>query len=300
VSLTASATDDGSVASVRWSLLDPPLGSAVALETAETSTTGFTPRLAGTYTVRFVAMDDEGQLSACTTTVEATTNDVFRVELLWNVDVQAEDTSDLDLHMLHPLGGGWFTDDDCHWNNCKDGVDWASFAAPDAGPVDAGAVDAGGGDAGDAGDAGAPDGGGIDGGVDAGPGDPLGDPRNPSLDDDDSEGRGPENINILSPEENGPYRIGVHYHSDKGFGPSKPIVKIFCFGELQSTVGIAPEVTLSTRAPPDGGLGVNGLDNDFWRVADVTFSSTSCTVTPLVDGQDQPWIEPARDVVGVR
>ncbi|MDP2343583.1 MAG: hypothetical protein Q8O67_21670 [Deltaproteobacteria bacterium] len=57
-----------------------------------------------------------GQLSACEVEVLADTDDVFRVELLWNVDVAAGDPTDLDVHLLHPTAPAWFDGGlDCHY-----------------------------------------------------------------------------------------------------------------------------------------------------------------------------------------
>jgi hypothetical protein len=66
----------------------------------------------------------------------------------------------------------------------------------------------------------------------------------PSLDRDDIDGAGPENLNLNAPEQGVTYRIGVHYFSSQGidadaffptpveFGSSTPIVRIFLFGEM--------------------------------------------------------------------
>ncbi len=100
-------------------------------------------------------------------------------------------------------------------------------------------------------------------------GDPGAD-DNPSLDIDDTDGFGPENINIDEPE-NGTYRVGVEAYS----GTARQVtVRIYCGGsttEPRATVG---PVALS------GGRG--GRDDDFWRVADVEIRGGSCTVTELL------------------
>ncbi len=235
--LSASATDDVLVASRRWSIVQAPTGSTVALEGGTSDDVSFTPVLVGDYRLRYVAADDAGQLSACEVKVTATTDDALRVELLWNLDVTTGDDTDLDLHLLHDdaiAGGvGWFDNGlDCHFANCRaGGLSWNFNAL---------AVD-----------------------------------PSPSLDVDDRDGRGPENINIKSPEDL-TYRIGVHYFADNAFGPSTALVNVFCFGDLaQSIVSPAP----LTTDPSDP------AQNDFWKVADVTIdnASSSCTVTPLGD-----------------
>ncbi len=100
----------------------------------------------------------------------------------------------------------------------------------------------------------------------------------PSLDVDDVNGRGPENINIYTPQLVS-YRVGVHYFSDDGFGPSRAYVNIYCYGTIAAQFG---PVVLEGAAGP--------TYNDFWKVADVTFDATSCTVTPLLDSLGDPLI----------
>ena len=89
----------------------------------------------------------------------------------------------------------------------------------------------------------------------------------PRLDIDDVEGRGPENINILNPVHGEPYRVGVHYFFEDGFGASQVEVRIFCGGNLAASFG-------PVRMGQD----------DLWRVADVTFDADGCSVVPIESG----------------
>ncbi|MCK6547698.1 Ig-like domain-containing protein [Myxococcota bacterium] len=102
----------------------------------------------------------------------------------------------------------------------------------------------------------------------------AGDDDDPRLDIDDTEGRGPENINIRAPEVGRPYRVGVHYFSDDGFGASAAYINVYCDDELAEAFG---PVTIT--------------DGEIWRVADVTFDGATCTVnrlqSPMGGG---PWI----------
>ncbi|MDP2339923.1 MAG: hypothetical protein Q8O67_03110 [Deltaproteobacteria bacterium] len=243
LSATASdpGDDGGAVVARRWSIVESPFGSTVALDGATTDDVRFTPLLAGRYLLRYVAADDVGQLSACEVEVLAETDDVFRVELLWNVDVAAGDPTDLDVHLLHPTAPAWFDGGlDCHYLNCRAGnLSWSQFA--NGGP------------------------------------DPSA-----SLDIDDRDGRGPENVNITNPEETGnAYRIGVHYFADDGAGPATAFVNVFCFGQLAATLG---PVTLTTDADSEA--------NDLWKVADVSFASSSCTVTALEESPGTALVVP--------
>jgi hypothetical protein len=109
---------------------------------------------------------------------------------------------------------------------------------------------------------------------------PGGTSDDPTLDVDDLAGRGPEAITIPSPEQGGDYRIGAHHYSDNGFGPAAAIVNLYCYGALAQSFG---PVTLYGSNPDDS-------MNDFWKVADVSFGATSCTVTELDDGAGGPLI----------
>lgn len=54
---------------------------------------------------------------------------------------------------------------------------------------------------------------------------------NPRLDRDDTDGAGPENLNMTAPEAV-TYRVGVHYWSAWGFGPSWVTLRVYVYGEL--------------------------------------------------------------------
>lgn len=62
---------------------------------------------------------------------------------------------------------------------------------------------------------------------------PAGSFGNPTLDLDDVNGYGPENINVVSPEDGVSYRVVVHYYSDDGLGGTNATVKIYLSGELK-------------------------------------------------------------------
>ena len=77
---------------------------------------------------------------------------------------------------------------------------------------------------------------------------------NPSLDRDDVDGLGPENINLDNPENNVTYKLGVHYFSDHGYGAAFATVRIYVGGVLFKEI-------VRQR------LG----DQDFWYVADIAW-----------------------------
>ncbi len=96
---------------------------------------------------------------------------------------------------------------------------------------------------------------------------PPGTDDDPSLDIDDTNGFGPENINIERPVD-GTYRVGVHAWS----GEARVTVRIYCGG--------------STTEPRQvfGPVYINSERGDLWRVADVTIGGAGCTITDLSMG----------------
>ena len=95
----------------------------------------------------------------------------------------------------------------------------------------------------------------------------------PRLDIDDTNGLGPENINIDVPVTGSTYRVGVHYYSDHGTGPTTATVRIYC-GDVSTTPQTVQTRLLSGSSTSDS--------NDFWRVADVRWlGNGNCVVTVL-------------------
>ncbi len=87
----------------------------------------------------------------------------------------------------------------------------------------------------------------------------------PSLDIDDTNGLGPENINLNKPENNRSYGIGVYYFSDHGFGISYATVRLYIGGLL---------VREKRRQPL--------RDGQFWDVMQVAWPSAVVTDRDLV------------------
>jgi hypothetical protein len=102
----------------------------------------------------------------------------------------------------------------------------------------------------------------------------------PTLDFNVRYGRGPEAITIPVPEQAIDYRVGVHHSFDNGYGPSAAVVNIYCYGSLEQSFG---PVTLQ-------GSNLDDTLNDFWKVADMSFGPSSCTVTELEDVLGGPLI----------
>ncbi len=103
---------------------------------------------------------------------------------------------------------------------------------------------------------------------------------NPRLDIDDTDGFGPENINIDEPYD-GVYRVGVYAYNGSG----RVTVRIYCGGDRTE-----PRIAFGPRQL----RGVGQL-HDFWRVADIDIRGVGCdvravdTVTPVrQDGRPFP------------
>lgn len=229
ISFTGDAKDDGAVVSWQWQMISQPSGSSAAPPSpANSPSTNFTPDIVGEYEMRLTVVDDDGNVDTCECSVFAL-GEGLRVEIFWNPPESPSDTTDVDLHLLHPTATAWFTDPgDCYYANCQyGGVSWD---AP--GPAD--------------------------------------DPR---LDLDDTDGYGPENINIDDPVVGHQYKVGVHYFSDDGQGPSAVYVKIYC--------GLTSMNPVYETGPQMLTAGGGSMGNDFWKVASVTWNGFTCSVNPI-------------------
>lgn len=188
-----SSDPDGSIASYKWTVLERPEDSTAQLAPHEASPEPtFYLDLAGRYVFELQVVDDRG-LPSCRpglVVVVAIPDEDIHIQLVWDTPADPDQTdegfaagSDLDLHMLHPLGE-WFDQPyDCYFANSN--PDW---------------------------------------------GRPANGSDDPSLDRDDTDGAGPENINLNNPENNKIYRIGVHYFNDHGYGASFVTVRIYIEG----------------------------------------------------------------------
>lgn len=66
----------------------------------------------------------------------------------------------------------------------------------------------------------------------------------PFLDYDDVDGYGPEHTNIEEPKP-GKYKVIMHYYADNSVGTSKPVVRVYSYGQLIQTFG--PTALTSTN-----------------------------------------------------
>lgn len=188
----SNSTDtDGSIARYVWTIVSQPPNSTARLEpSGEIQDPTLFLDLAGDYVVELVAYDDQGTASCgeqALVTIRATPDEDIHIQLVWNTPADQDQTdsegTDMDLHLLHPLGT---------WNN----EPWDIFYENKTGEWGA-----------------------------------LGPDDDPSLDADDTNGAGPENINLNNPEAGISYSVGVYYFNAYAFGVSYATVRIFIQGQ---------------------------------------------------------------------
>jgi hypothetical protein len=197
---------------------------------------------AGTYRFRLQVQDASGAWSCIPATAEVVVVPCcggFHVELLWDTPGDPDPTdggpeagTDLDLHLTHPYAGGTDQDGDGvpdGWFDIPFDCFWFN-AKPDWGSMDPSVND------------------------------------NPSLDRDDTDGMGPENINLHGPEAV-TYRVGVHAFNDHGYGPSTVTVRVFMWGNLVFEVS--------------GAVLTSG---DLWEVCTIEWPAGKVSLLQAVDG----------------
>lgn len=236
ISFSGDAEDDGAIVSWQWQKVGQPTGTAAAPPSPATSpTVTFMPDIVGEYRMRLTVVDDDGMVDTCEFSVFAL-GEGLRVEIFWNPPESPTDDSDVDLHLLHPYAPAWFdTQTDLDCYYTNCNVSSGYQLHWDV------------------------------------PNNSSDDPR---LDLDDTNGYGPENINIDAPVAGHQYKVGVHYFSSHGQGPASVYVKIYCGTiSINPIYETGPMVLYGSSGDPWG--------NDFWKVASVTWNGWNCSVTPL-------------------
>ncbi len=193
---TGSQDPDGSIVAHKWQVVQRPNDSTAQIAPHEGAAEAtFFLDLAGQYIFELEVTDNYGQSSRpnCPVVVQAIPDEDIHIQLVWDTPADPDQTdkgfgagSDVDLHLLHPLGDWNCAPRDVYYANPN--PDWGSQFDPS---------------------------------------------DDPSLDIDDTDGAGPENINLNHPENNRVYRVGVHYFNDHGYGPSFVTVRIFIQGVLR-------------------------------------------------------------------
>lgn len=190
---TASTDPDGTVARHEWTVLSRPQGStARLLPNAQSPTPRLFLDLAGEYEVELKVYDDQGTESC---------NEPAIVTIIAvpddDIHVQLVWDSPSDPDQTDTYG----TDLDLHymhpigdWNSAPWDIFWQNRTA--------------------------------DWGMQGNPND------DPSLDIDDTDGAGPENVNHSNPEQGKTYRTGVYYYDDHQLGASYATMRIYIRGQL--------------------------------------------------------------------
>ena len=236
------------------------LSYALHNENSQDASVDFT--LSGDYTVTLNVDRRDGSTFSCTWIVNVRAPGL-RVELCWDATGPTADsthggTVDVDLHLARMgMTGQWFDDADCHYMNCKassfsGSIGWGYPDTPIDNCTGPGAR------------------GGFDGSC-----------PNPRLDIDNistSDSYVPENINLDNPNDGDSFRVMVHHYTSTDRA-TKPIVNVYCGGELRGTYGAAPD---DVTGFDQGGGRESG---DMWRVVDIATSvsggTTDCALTPI-------------------
>lgn len=211
--------------------------------------------LSGDYQVTLTVVRADGTEFTCTWVVHVR-GPGLRVELCWDqTGPSAPSTLDVDLH-LGKVGTTtrWFTPQSCYFATCTAGDDPPDWFYPDT-PIENCT------------------GPGARGGF-------TGSCPNPRLDIDNisvSTAYVPENINLDNPRDGDVFRVMVHHWgSDR---PTRPLVNIYCGGEIRATFGAAPDYV---EGFDEGGSTGGG---DMWRVADIEMhvdgDTVECDVRPI-------------------
>ena len=215
----SSASGGGSIKKYKWTAKQPGGSNQVFVPGSAFPNPTFTANAAGEYEfcVEVWDQNDEKSCAPACVTVLVIPEEAIHVELLWNTPADPDQTdtgpaagADMDLHFAHYLASG--PDIDCDGK----GDPWFSN------PFDTFWFNAN------------PNWGNANPTV----------PDDPSLDLDDTDGAGPENLNLSDPEgtiaKPAFYHVGVHYWNDHGFGASEATVNVYIFGVLAVQIDKIP------------------------------------------------------------
>ena len=207
---------DGSLISAYEWTVEQPVNSVSSFSPNNAmATPTFVANVVGEYTFKLTVWDEFGapNCEPAVTVVTVQAAEGIHIELLWTTAGDPDQTNqgpeagaDMDLHFAHWLAVGQGSDEKGEWNGWFDqpfDCFWFN-SSPNWGNLDSMIQD------------------------------------DPGLDLDDTDGVGPEILNLSNPE-NTPspddrYRVGVHYWSDHGYGPSVPMVRIYISGTLAYSV----------------------------------------------------------------
>jgi hypothetical protein len=251
-----SVPANGSIRSWQWRVDQPSDNVFTLLPSMSEKNVTHQVNVAGTYKycldvcdASYCSNDSKCGTTACKT-VLVTPPQALHVELTWvtpgdpNPYDEGEDAgSDMDLHLVHPYATGPDLDNDGYpdgWFDISyDCFWWNCKQCLEWESIDPNISD------------------------------------NPCLDRDDTDGAGPENVNLDIPKPGRTYKVAVHYWDDHGYGVSYPRVKIYCYGQLAYDVDLyAMQIGMFTC--------------DLWEVA--TIHWPDCRITSIQAPQGGPKI----------
>ena len=196
----------GSIQQYKWRVQQPPGSASRFFPTDTTADPTFETNIVGTYRFELTVTDSSGTDSCvpAVAQVAVISNEAIHIELLWDTPNDPDQSdegpvagADLDLHFAHPFASGPDLDLDGSpdkWFHDLFDCFWSNDH-PNWGSLDPSIDD------------------------------------NPGLDRDDTDGAGPENVNLNQPE-NVCYEVGVHYWADHGFGKSFGTLRMYLYGNL--------------------------------------------------------------------
>ena len=195
VRLSSQGLPDGAIA-YRWSVIQPEGSVSVFTPSAFVADPSFEMNVAGVYTFILEVLDGDGQvLGTARYTMSVVPVSDLHVSVTWRTPNDPDET-DTGSAGNHRSAG---SDLDLHLLRTDLGGTWFDIAHDTFWDSPGGAA-------------------------------PDGSPR-PSLDRDDTDGGGPENINFTSPG-GGTFAVGVHYWDAWGYGSAFATVRIYVRGQL--------------------------------------------------------------------
>jgi hypothetical protein len=201
-----SHSPSGNVVKYQWAMEQPALSASKFVPSDTYPSPTFAANVLGKYVFHLDVWDEFGRKSCVPATAEvyAATGCALHVELLWTSpgDPNPDDEgplagTDVDLHLAHPNASQSDLDGDGAkdpWFDPSWDVFWF-YPLQNWGSISS-------------------------------------NDDNPSLDLDDVDGNGPENVNLCLPEDGKTYAVGVNYWDDHGFGTSYVTVRVYVYGSL--------------------------------------------------------------------
>jgi hypothetical protein len=235
-----STATAGQITRWEWSVVQPQGSASVFFPATNRQDVTFEANIVGEYLFRLKVWDALGteSCSQAEYTVIVTSDEAIRVELLWNTPSDSNQ-SDTGFDAFMNSAG---TDVDLHFLHPRANGQWFDSK------FDCSWVNKN------------PDWGGA------------GTSDNPRLDRDDTDGAGPENLNLSTPEFGTSYTVGAHYWDDWSFGMSETTVRVYIYGQRRFQWDRVP---------------LNKAD--MWTVARIEWPSQN--VTGITTPQNGPVIE---------